>query len=196
MAVIVQRMVQPELSGVAFTVNPVTGQEEVVIEACLGLSDELLAGHTSALPPTHPLLAQYRPLIERTARAIRRHYGAPQDVEFAIEGGTLYVLQSRPITRIQFAPDIGIWTNADFRDGGVSSSVCSPLMWSLYELAWNHSLKATLANSGCGRATSWRHGCSLAGPTGIWAPSNARVSRLPGFVERDFDNDLSVGCRV
>ena len=34
MDVIVQRMVQPQLAGVAFTVNPVTGADEIVIEAC------------------------------------------------------------------------------------------------------------------------------------------------------------------
>src|SRR5207245_1167387 len=38
MDVIVQRMVEPELAGVAFTVNPVMGTEEVVIEACAGLA--------------------------------------------------------------------------------------------------------------------------------------------------------------
>jgi phosphohistidine swiveling domain-containing protein len=192
MAVIVQRMVQPELSGVAFTVNPVTGQEEVVVEACLGLSEELLAGRTTALPSTHPLLARYRPLIERTARAIARHYGAPQDVEFAIEGGRLYVLQARPITRIQFAPEIGIWTNADFRDGGVSSSVCSPLMWSLYELAWNHSLKMTLRELRLWEGEFPAARMFFGRPYWNLGAVKRAVSKLPGFVERDFDNDLSV----
>lgn len=65
------------------------------------------------------------------ARAIQRHFGAPQDIEFAIEAGQLqlHILQSRPITRINFAPGTGEWTNADFRDGGVSCQVCTPLMW-------------------------------------------------------------------
>ena len=54
MEVIVQRMVQPELAGVAFTVNPVTGAEEVVIEACEGLADNLLAGRTASLLRDHP----------------------------------------------------------------------------------------------------------------------------------------------
>ena len=45
MDVIVQRMVVPELAGVVFTVNPMTGAEEVTIEACRGLADQLLSGH-------------------------------------------------------------------------------------------------------------------------------------------------------
>ncbi|MHB0960330.1 MAG: PEP/pyruvate-binding domain-containing protein [Pirellulaceae bacterium] len=193
MAVIVQRMVQPELSGVAFTVNPVTGREEVVIEACMGLSDELLAGHTPALPPTHPLLVHHRPLIERTARAIQRYYGSPQDIEFAIERGKLYVLQSRPITRIQFASDIGIWTNADFRDGGVSSSVCSPLMWSLYEFAWDRSLKLTLRELRLWEGDFLAARMFFGRPYWNLGAVKRAVSRLPGFVERDFDNDLNIG---
>src|SRR5690606_1804142 len=125
MEVIVQRMIRPELAGVAFTVNPVTGADEVVIEAVEGLADQLLAGAAPPLPPDHPLLARHRPTIEALARRVQRHYGAPQDVEFAIEQGELYLLQARPITRIGFAPEVGEWTNADFRDGGVSSDVCT-----------------------------------------------------------------------
>src|SRR5215213_7008509 len=49
-AAIVQRMIQPELAGVVFTINPATGNEEVVIEACAGVADELLAGSGPALP--------------------------------------------------------------------------------------------------------------------------------------------------
>ena len=136
MEVIVQRMIQPQLAGVAFTVNPVTGADEVFVEACEGLADELLAGRKAALPGDHQLVKKYYPKIEATARAIQRHFGAPQDIEFAVENESLFILQSRPITRIGFAPDIGEWTNADFRDGGVSSGVCTPLMWSLYDFIW------------------------------------------------------------
>ena len=55
MQVIIQRMIQPELAGVVFTVNPVTGDEEVVIEACQGLADDLLAGPATAArqPPVN-----------------------------------------------------------------------------------------------------------------------------------------------
>jgi pyruvate,water dikinase len=94
--VMVQRMVQPELAGVAFTVNPVTGTEEVVIEACEGLADKLLAGQQEPLPNGHPLLERFRSEISSAACQIQRFLGAPQDVEFAIENGILYILQARP----------------------------------------------------------------------------------------------------
>lgn len=192
MAVIVQRMVQPELAGVAFTVNPATGAEEVVIEACEGLADALLAGHRASLPADHPLLQRHRPEIERVARAIHRHFGQPQDIEFAIEGGRLHVLQARPVTRIQFAPGVGEWTNADFRDGGVSSEVCTPLMWSLYNFIWDGALKGFL------RDIRLLDGDFEAGRMFFGRPYwnlgavKRCLTKLPGFTEREFDRDLGV----
>lgn len=192
MEVIVQRMVQPELAGVAFTVNPATGAEEVVIEACEGLADQLLAGRTRALPPSHRLLQKYGPEIERIARAIQRHFGAPQDVEFAIEKEQLFILQSRPITRINFAPGTGEWTNADFRDGGVSCAVCTPLMWSLYDFIWEDALKGFLHDIKLlGR--DFQAGQMFFGRP-YWNLGEVKgcLAKLPGFVEREFDRDLSV----
>jgi pyruvate,water dikinase len=195
MEVIVQRMIEPELAGVAFTVDPTTGEEQVVVEACEGLADGLLAGQVDALPDEHPLLQRYRPLIERTARAIQRHFGAPQDIEFAVARGKLSIVQARPITQIQFAAETGVWTNADFRDGGVSSGVCSPLMWSLYELAWDHSLKGALRELRLGRGDFVAARMFFGRPYWNLDAVKNCLARLPGFVERDFDNDLSIQVR-
>ena len=192
MSVIIQRMIQPDLAGVAFTVNPTTGAEEVAIEACKGLADGLLAGSRAALPADHPLVQRHSAEITDTARRLQRHFGAPQDIEFAIAGGLLYVLQSRPITRIGFPPEIGEWTNADFRDGGVSSGVCTPLMWSLYDFIWDRTLKD------CLRDIRLYDGDFPAGRMFFGRPYwnlgevKRCVSRIPGFVEREFDEDLSV----
>jgi pyruvate,water dikinase len=44
MAVIVQRMVNAEKAGVMFTVDPSTGEDVIVIEACWGLGESLVQG--------------------------------------------------------------------------------------------------------------------------------------------------------
>ena len=59
------------------------------VEACEGLADELLAGRIAALPGDHQLVKKYYPKIEATARAIQRHFRAPQDIEFAVENESL-----------------------------------------------------------------------------------------------------------
>jgi pyruvate,water dikinase len=38
--------------------------------------------------------------VARVARNIERYFGSPQDIEFAIANGRLYILQSRPITTL------------------------------------------------------------------------------------------------
>jgi phosphohistidine swiveling domain-containing protein len=192
MDVIVQRMIEPELAGVAFTVNPVTGAEDVVIEACEGLGDDLLAGHRTPLAADHPLVVKYRPEIERTARQIQRHFGAPQDIEFAVADGLVYVLQARPITRIAFDSSLGEWTNADYRDGGVSSGACTPIMWSLYEYAFQRSLVGYLREMKV-LDGEFPAACMFFGrPYWNLGAVKRCLAKLPGFVERRFDEDLAI----
>ncbi len=41
--------------------------------------------------------------LARLGLAVERHYGSPQDTEWAMVGGTVYLVQSRPITTLQAA---------------------------------------------------------------------------------------------
>lgn len=192
MGVLIQRMVQPDLAGVAFTVNPLTGDHGVVIEAIDGLADKLLGGRQKPLPADHPLLARYEARIGRVARKVHRHFGAPQDIEFAVADDTVFILQSRPITRIHFQPGIGEWTTADFRDGGVSSGVCAPLMWSLYESVWQEALPGFLREIGLldGDFTAGR--MFFGRPYWNVGAVKYRLGLLPGFDERKFERDLGI----
>ena len=192
MEVIVQRLIRPELAGVAFTVNPVTGAEEVVVEAVAGLADKLLAGEAQPLPASDPLVVKHRPAIEAVARRVQRHYGCPQDIEFAVEGGEVWLLQARPITRIAFSADVGEWTNADFRDGGVSSDVVTPLMWSLYDLVWERALPDYLCDMRLSDGQFQAGRLFFGRPYWNLGAVKACLAKLPGFVERAFDEDLSV----
>ena len=73
-----------------------------------------------------------------------------------------------------------------------SCTVCSPLMWSLYEKVWNDSLKSSL------HAIHLRGDDFTAGRMFFGRPYwnlgvvKERVSRIPGFVEREFDEDIGV----
>jgi len=42
---------------------------------------------------------ELRTLVE-AGNSLEGHFGAPQDIEWAIVGGTLYLLQSRPVTTL------------------------------------------------------------------------------------------------
>lgn len=144
-AVVVQHMVSSDQSGVMFTVDPATGDPDLlVIEATWGLGETVVGGQVA---PDHFVVRKRdlqivernvaeksfelrrdpdtgrnveQPLSSERARAAslsdeqvrsvaelgirtEKHYGAPQDIEFAIEGGTLYLVQTRPVTTLAHA---------------------------------------------------------------------------------------------
>ena len=141
MPVVVQHMLDPTVSGVAFTVNPVTADAtEIVINSCWGLGEAVVSGIVNpdhivvskenlavtefqvankdlmvvrdgnqgtkqvALPSAkaraRSLSAEQITSLCEIASTLEASYGAPQDIEFAFEGDTLSLLQSRPITTL------------------------------------------------------------------------------------------------
>jgi pyruvate,water dikinase len=118
MAVVVQRMVRADWAGVSFSADPLTQALSVtVINATPGLGEKLVSGLVNPEElridnATGELLEQRLPagaaslpqqlraqVLEVTQRAARL-MGFPQDLEWAVEGEKLYLLQSRPITTI------------------------------------------------------------------------------------------------
>ncbi len=139
-AVVVQKMVNSEKSGVMFTSHPVTGEKKCIIEAVFGLGEAIVGGLVT--PDTYVYdrvkrtledvkIADKKFMIVRKngnekvelgekgkervlsddeikrlvdlGELIEEHYGKPQDVEWAIESGEVYIVQSRPITTIKGA---------------------------------------------------------------------------------------------
>lgn len=113
MAVVIQRMVEPVAAGVLFTANPMTGcRTETVIDATPGLGSGVVDG---SVVPDHYVLPESAPLPEahgcldpgqltelrRAGERLERYFGAPQDIEWAIDAdGVLWLLQARPITTL------------------------------------------------------------------------------------------------
>jgi pyruvate, water dikinase len=116
MAVVVQKMVEPDKSGVLFTADPVQRRRDrMVVEAVFGLGEQVVSGHVT---PDHYVLDRAGAVkrdhlvhggvldeeeLERLAsmgRRLEEQFGLPQDVEWAIADGDLYLLQSRPVTAL------------------------------------------------------------------------------------------------
>ncbi|MCB9805965.1 hypothetical protein H6775_02265 [Candidatus Nomurabacteria bacterium] len=139
-AVVVQKMVNSEKSGIAFSVHPVTeDHNQLIIEAGFGLGEAIVSGQItpdsyvvekdemnildvnvaeqergmfrdekggnkwedlgengSQQVLTGKQIIEFSDLIIR----IEKHYGIPQDIEWAMEGDNFYVVQSRPITTL------------------------------------------------------------------------------------------------
>ncbi len=140
-AVVVQKMVNSDKSGVMFTANPSNNNmSSLVIEAAFGLGEVVVGGLVSPdyyevdkstmkikdIRIAHKNFkiirdekgnnknvnlddneANQRVLSEKEVEEIaqlglktEKHYGSPQDTEWALEGDKVYMVQSRPITTL------------------------------------------------------------------------------------------------
>ena len=70
-------------------------------------------------------------------RRVEKFYGYPQDIEWGIEGGQLWLLQARPITRVPPR-----WTRDESAER--FPSVVTPLAWDLVEEGFHLSLSHSL----------------------------------------------------
>jgi len=141
LAIPVQLMVQSDVSGVLFSVNPVTGNKnQVVVEAVWGLGDFMVQGVVNPdhyivnksdlsihsrqnVPQTVMEIHDYPSGVKKVkvpekmvnapkltdeevielaklSMKIHQHYYFPQDSEFAVENGKVYLVQTRPITTL------------------------------------------------------------------------------------------------
>ncbi|NMB58016.1 MAG: hypothetical protein GYA12_02515 [Chloroflexi bacterium] len=123
-AVVIQKMIQPDYAGVLFTVDPLTGNfSQMSGNVVKGIGEQLVSGSVSADTFTFDrpagtyhgpdsLEAAARPLF-RAAAAIETLMGCPQDIEWAIKDGKVFVLQARPITTLNgFDPVNAVWNDS------------------------------------------------------------------------------------
>ena len=111
-------------TGVAFTRNPISGVREIYGDFLSNAQGEdVVAGIRDTLPIS--ALKQHNPEVygqfEEYAEKLERHYKDVQDLEFTIERGRLYMLQTRNAKRtgeaaVRIAVDMveeGVLTQAD-----------------------------------------------------------------------------------
>ncbi len=183
-AVIIQEMIDAETAGVAFGINPVTGERNaVVISAVYGLGEGLVSGLLDADTYTvrycftkegipdisfeehiiekekavafdresgkytgeievpqekrlQPCLSreQMQEIASLTMR-LCDYFKGPQDIEWAVAAGKVYLLQSRPVTTLDVIPDSTaperIWDNANIVES--YAGVTTPLTFSFVQ---------------------------------------------------------------
>jgi pyruvate,water dikinase len=114
MAVVVQKMVDPEKSGVIFTADPVRRRRDrMVVEAVRGVGEQVVSGEVT---PDHYTLDRKGKVkrekivddrvltdgeLQRLGdlgRQLEERHGVAQDIEWAMVGEEIYLLQSRPVT--------------------------------------------------------------------------------------------------
>lgn len=116
MAVVVQRMVAAHKAGVLFTADPVQRRRDrMIVEAVFGLGEQVVSGEVtpdhyvvdragvekrSTLASGGVLEPEELAALAELGRRLEEHFSCPQDIEWAMQGGRLYLLQSRPVTTL------------------------------------------------------------------------------------------------
>lgn len=206
-AVIVQKMVNSDVSGVSFGIDPLTGAEDsIVISSLYGLGEGLVSGAfdadsftvrddeiTSTIAPKPqamrldtergrgitvvdvPEKQQKAPSlsfdeiqqIATATKKLNQHFGKPQDVEWGIADGKLYILQSRPVTAVAQAQSGGriIWDNSNIIES--YSGITTPLTFSFIKGVYTEVYKELTR---------------ILGVTGTTIAANERVFQMLGLI--------------
>ena len=167
-AVVIQAMVDARVAGVAFSADPVTGDDVAVVSAVRGLGSALVDGREEgdtvrvasdgtvaeridgeqlsadqpapgggvrqvAITETGPVLTDTEAgRVAALARRAADVLGGPQDVEWALADGALWLLQSRPITTL--GGTLRLWDNANIVES--YAGVTTPLTYSFARRAY------------------------------------------------------------
>ena len=149
MAVVVMRMLDPSEAGVLFTVDPGGGDDAVRLEVVQGLGEQLVSGEKTPdayVIERETMVEEFAaispPLRDLATEALRLEeaLGAPQDIEFAVHDGDLYLVQARPITTVVDASrtddgfDFSCGAETTYTTAGIAETmpgVLSPLSWSI-----------------------------------------------------------------
>jgi len=169
-AVVVQRLVRADISGVLFTADPVSGnRNEMIGNFVYGFGEELVSGEAEpytfkltrpkgAYEGNQELRAIARKLYKLALR-LEKELDGPQDIEWALVDGELFLLQSRPITTLRgFDLSTYEWNSSYTGDylwvemGGLFPNVITPSTWSvwgiMYSVEFDHII---IVGNICGR---------------------------------------------
>ena len=168
-AIVVQRLIRADFSGVLFTADPVTGDlMRMTGNFVHGLGEKLVSGQAN--PQTFTLarpkgtysgpaeLNRLARALSRNACGLEKELGGPQDIEWAIADGRLYILQSRPITTL----------------GGYKAETAE----------WNDSLRGNFLWSGANLGENAPH---------VLTPFSCSLRKGLGYEGMDLSDGSSIG---
>jgi phosphohistidine swiveling domain-containing protein len=138
MAVILQQMVKPVVSGVVFNKNPVTGLDEIVVEAVPGTGDVLVQegitpdrwiykwGDWINKPASSTIDTELILQVVLQTKEIAAQCGRCVDLEWVYDGQDIYWIQLRDITSVDHH---NIYSNRMARE--MLPGIIKPLVWSV-----------------------------------------------------------------
>lgn len=196
-AVIVQQMIDADVSGVGYGIHPIDGSRDVqMFSAVYGLGEGLVSGDLNADNYTlrqgiitkeiaakdHKIIASKSGGTEKIAvdeaekqqpaltieqvlqlgkiiEACKNEFGKPQDIEFAIKDGIIYLVQSRPVTILDKIADkrgeYVLWDNSNIIES--YPGVTTPLTFSFISKSYEGAYKLFSEFLGVDKKTIDKH---------------------------------------
>lgn len=110
--IVIQKFIKAKFAGVLFTSDAITGKDEKMVGNYVrGEGEKLVSGAENAEVFSIGAIKysyegpdefrKYARELGRFGKAIRRLYGMPMDIEWAVAGEKVYILQARPITTLR-----------------------------------------------------------------------------------------------
>jgi pyruvate,water dikinase len=153
-ALLVQEMVPADYAGALFTMDP-TGQnlDVSILSVVEGTGEKLMDGNNPGLQyqverETGKIMNQQvasyidQDVVEKLFKVgnrLEKKFGHPQDIEWAVCNGSLYLLQARPITTIDDKEDRSIHWTRELSEERYPQPI-SPLGWSIMENLFQENL--------------------------------------------------------
>jgi pyruvate,water dikinase len=168
MAAVMMQMVDTQRAGVVFTQDPTMSVPTIRVEVVDGLGESLVSGKRTPrvhqFPRSGDHVASGAPGLDDEMREILRvsldietHAGCPQDIEWAHDDSTLWIVQARPVTALRgsdsdaFDDDPATISDAEFTTEGIGEmlpGVLAPLIWQTASLVVEEGFRSMLDRLG------------------------------------------------
>lgn len=205
MNIIIQEMIESNVSGILFTVNPTNGDDtQIVIEFSKGYGD-VVNGKTIPERLVYDWMKEIyieEPKINilgdssikriiNISLNLQQEIGFPIDVEFGVYDSKLYIFQIRPITRIEYKDIYYRYTNFN------NINIKSRFIWSIEEKVFNSTAISFIT------ALKVLNEQDISKPILLFKFSTIYynlslmkqvLENVPGYIERNLDESL--GLRI
>ena len=154
--VIVQQLIEPDIAGVAFSIDPVSNiADYLVVEWVAGLGEQLVSGEVTPQKimilrsntesiPLDEAQVNLKPVMQELAvktLEIELLYNYPVDIEWCVKEDVLYLLQVRPVTTIS-GENISAFSNTNMTENFPEK--LTPLAYSVVDRFYTVYMKSQL----------------------------------------------------
>lgn len=117
--ILIQEMITSDLSGIAFSINPTNGKEEILVDITDSQCEELVSGKVNPrsyrmgdVSNKDMINGDKLAIVEDNLKKLKSIFKKEVEIEFGFKEGEFYLFQVRPITKSYFS--LNDYINTEF----------------------------------------------------------------------------------